>query len=279
MLKARKGFDDILVLGVSGCAFLPLIKLLTSARLIVNIDGLEHRRAKWNKYAKWFLRFSEHMAVKFGDTIIADNKGIADYVMDTYKLQPEVIAYGGNHVLTEVSDEEQDALLSRYDLRKKEYALTICRIEPENNIDITLETFAETGDKLVIVGNFHNSNYSLDLLHKYSCYSNIIMINSLYDKVPLYILRANSRCYIHGHSAGGTNPSLVEAMFFGRPILAFDVNYNRETTLNKAQYFSNKEDLKKLIANIQQCDGKVLQQIASEKYTWQIISKQYKQLY
>lgn len=85
MIKAIRGYDVILVLGVSGCMFLPIVKLLSKAKIVVNIDGLEHRRAKWGKTARWVLRQSEAMAVKWADCIVADNKGIQDYVTETYR--------------------------------------------------------------------------------------------------------------------------------------------------------------------------------------------------
>lgn len=102
-----------------------------SKKLIVNIDGLEHRRAKWGKMAKWVLRNSERMAVKFADVIIADNQGIADYVKQTYRMNPVVIAYGGDHVQREVSDKFQQNVLKEYGVTAGIYAIMVCRVEPE----------------------------------------------------------------------------------------------------------------------------------------------------
>lgn len=107
MLKCLRGYDTVLILGVSGCIFLPIFRLLYRKRLIVNIDGLEHRRAKWGKFAKWFLRTSEAMAVKYADVVIADNKGIQDYVKETYDMPSELIAYGGDHTQRDVPEAQQ----------------------------------------------------------------------------------------------------------------------------------------------------------------------------
>lgn len=104
------------------------------------------------------------------------------------------------------------------------------------------------------------------------------MIDSQYDADELYALRNCCRCYIHGHSAGGTNPSLVEAMHFGKPILAFDVIYNRETTDNKAYYFNSCEQLIALLQT-EGLDGAALKEIAQRKYTWRQIAEQYEALY
>ena len=120
MIKAIRGYDVILVLGVSGCMFLPIVKLLSKAKIVVNIDGLEHRRAKWGKTARWVLRQSEAMAVKWADCIVADNKGIQDYVTETYRKNSELIAYGGDHVLRNVTEKKQQEILNRYGLKKGE---------------------------------------------------------------------------------------------------------------------------------------------------------------
>lgn len=163
LLLSVRGFDTIVVLGVSGCIFLPLFRLLCRKRLIVNIDGLEHRRAKWGKFAKWFLRTSEAMAVRHADVVVADNKGIQDYVQDTYGKKAALIAYGGDHVLREVSEKKQLDILQKYGLEKAGYAISVCRIEPENNCHITLEAFAHQGMRLVFVGNWEYSEYGTEL--------------------------------------------------------------------------------------------------------------------
>ncbi|RHE93720.1 DUF1972 domain-containing protein [Bacteroides intestinalis] len=278
MLKCLRGYDAVVILGVSGCIFLPIFRLLYRKQLIVNIDGLEHRRAKWSKFARWFLRTSEAMAVRYADVVITDNKGIQDYVTDTYHKHSELIAYGGNHVLRDVPMMRQNEILEKYGLTKKEYAISICRIEPENNCHITLKAFAEVGQKLVFIGNWKYSTYGKELQRKYSKYTNICMLNAVYTLDVLYTLRNNARIYIHGHSAGGTNPSLVEAMFFGKPILAYDVIYNRETTENKACYFGNSKQLVELLRGTEE-NGEPLKEIAERRYTWRHISQQYEALY
>lgn len=278
MLKCLRGYDTVLILGVSGCIFLPIFRLLYRKRLIVNIDGLEHRRAKWGKFAKWFLRTSEAMAVKYADVVIADNKGIQDYVKETYDMPSELIAYGGDHAQRDVPEAQQLETLQKYQVKAGEYAVSVCRIEPENNSHIICEAFAASGKKLVFVGNWERSEYSRELKKKYSQYRNIRMVDSVYDLDELYALRNQCSCYVHGHSAGGTNPSLVEAMFFGKPILAFDVVYNRETTENRAYYFKNSKQLVELLAQKEK-DGKPMKEIAKRRYTWEHVAEQYEALY
>ncbi|MBE6341043.1 MAG: glycosyltransferase family 1 protein [Bacteroidales bacterium] len=278
MLKTNNKYDVALVLGVSGCIFLPFFRLWFKKKLIVNIDGLEHKREKWGKFAKWFLRKSEAMAVKYADVVIADNKGIQDYVKKTYNKNAAMIAYGGDHVAREVSPEQEAMILQEYGLEKGKYAISVCRIEPENNCHVILDAFSKTNKKLVYIGNWERSEYGKSLKEKYSAYKNICIHAPEYDLDTLYILRSNAETYVHGHSAGGTNPSLVEAMFFGNPIIAYDVVYNRATTEDSAYYFKNSEELLQLLQK-KELDGSIMKQIAEKKYTWKNIAAQYESLY
>ena len=278
MLRTSNKYDVVLILGVSGCIFLPIFRLWFRNKLIVNIDGLEHRREKWGKFAKWFLLKSEAMAVRYADVVVADNQGIKDYVTETYHKESALIAYGGDHVEREVSDEKQQEVLKQYDVRSGEYAISVCRIEPENNCHVILDAFSKTDRKLIYIGNWDRSEYGRELKEKYSKCPNINVHSPEYDLDTLYVLRSNAKEYIHGHSAGGTNPSLVEAMFFGKPILAFDVLYNRATTCEKANYFKNTEELVSLLSQ-EDLSGKAMHEIAREQYTWKIIASQYEALY
>ncbi len=278
MLCCIGRYDTVVVLGVSGCIFMPLFRLLYRKKLIVNIDGQEHRRTKWRGFAKWLLRTSEAIAVHCANVVIADNKGIQDYVERTYRKSSHLIAYGGNHAMRDVSAERQAEILGEWGVERHGYAVSVCRIEPENNCHITLEAFAESGMDLVFIGNWNHSGYGKSLKEKYGEYANIRMLDSVYDLDVLYALRENARVYVHGHSAGGTNPSLVEAMFFGRPILAFDVVYNRATTFGRAYYYNDAAELMSLLSN-QSLDGTVMKSLAMEHYTWERIAKQYEALY
>ncbi len=278
MVRAISGYDAILILGVSGCIFLPIFKLFCRKKVIVNIDGLEYRRAKWKPWVKKFLKLSEKAAVRFANVIITDNKGIQEYVKEEYGKESSLIAYGGNHALIDIAKEREEEILKQYNLEKDGYSISVCRIEPENNCHITLDAFKNSNEKLVFIGNWYRNGYSNKLKEMYCGYDNIMLLDSIYDLDILYTLRKNAKYYIHGHSAGGTNPSLVEAMFFGRPVLSFDVVYNRETTKNKAHYFTDADSLRQLIS-LGVDNGKELKDIACEEYTWAKIAKEYEALY
>lgn len=274
-----KNFDTVVILGVSGCIFLPIFRMFYRKNIVINIDGLEHKRDKWNNFARFFLLLSEKMAVKYANYVIADNKGIQQYVSDTYNKTSVMIAYGGDHVKRNVSELIQKEILKKYDLVSNEYAFTVCRIEPENNCHHILEAFAQSKMKLMFVGNFGHSDYAIKLKTKYEKYHNIIIHDAIYDLNILYALRNNCKLYIHGHSAGGTNPSLVEAMHFGRTILAYNVIYNRETTQEKAYYWKNVNELKALIEDNTLSCGEEMKRIASKEYIWKLIAQEYEALY
>ena len=278
MCKCLKGFDVILVLGVSGCLFLPIFNMLNSKKLIINIDGQEYKREKWGRFAKWILKFSEAMAVKYADVVVTDNKGIQDYVSEVYHRPSTLICYGGDHVRRDLSEEFECSVLKKYCLKKADYAITICRIEPENNSEIVLDAFSRSDRNIIYIGNWNHSEFSKNLCEKYSKFPNIKLVDAIYDLDVLYALRKNARLYVHGHSAGGTNPSLVEAMFFGVPIVSYDVIYNRETTENSACYFKDSDELLDIIRS-DSLDGGKLKEIAERRYRWSIISKQYSDLY
>ncbi len=278
MCRSMRGYDVILILGVSGCLFMPVLKVMSSSRIIVNIDGLEHKRAKWGKAARWVLRTSEVFAVKFADVIVTDNKGIQDYVSETYGKSSALIAYGGDHVKRNVSSATAMEILSNYGIKRGEYAITVCRIEPENNSHIILEAFSHTDMPLVFIGNWDHSDWSRSLRQHYAAYHNLHLLDAIYDLDILYTLRSNAGIYLHGHSAGGTNPSLVEAMHFGIPIAAFDVVYNRETTEGKAYYFKTPDELLEIV-NRGGLKGEEMKKIAERRYTWRHISRQYCDLF
>lgn len=273
-----KGYDTVLVLGCGGGFALPIYKLFSRAKIIVNIDGLEHRRDKWGKVAKWLLKTLEIFSVRFSDVIVADNVGIQNYVTDNYGKKSEMIAYGGDTVLRDISAEMCDAFLEKYNLRKKSYAISVCRIEPENNCHITLEAYSKSKRNLVFIGNWNRSEYGRVLRERFSECTNIKILDPIYNLDTLYVLRSNAEAYIHGHSAGGTNPSLVEAMFFGIPIYAFDCVYNIESTCHQANYYHTAIDLLKLLEEMPQ-NGDAMKTLAYERYTWKKIAMQYEAIY
>jgi len=272
LIKCLKTKPDVtLILGVSGCLFLPIYRLLSKSKVVTNIDGLEWKRDKWSGLAKRFLKFSEYLAVKYSDVVIADNQAIGDYVLSEYKKENEIIAYGGDHAISRQKDCELG-----------DFYFSLCRIEPENNVSLTLEAFSKSTNKIKFVGNWDSSEFGRELKAKYQQFDNIDIIDPIYDIDELYELRKSSIGYIHGHSAGGTNPSLVEVMHFAKPIYAFDCNFNQYTTESEARYFTTVEDLTTLLEMDDMClqeSAHKMKEIAERRYTWDVVTKQYEDTY
>ncbi len=277
LLRCMRGYDIILYLGVSVPIF-NFLKFFCKGKIIANIDGISKNRDKYKKYHKLYLEYLTKNKILAPDAIIADNRGIQDYAKDNFGRDSFLIAYGGDQVLRNISVGEQDRILSDMGLISKSYAISVCRIEPENNCHLTLEAFAKSGDTLVFVGNWNKSEYGRMLKEKFQLYKNIHIVDPIYDIDLLYVLRNNAKMYVHGHKVGGTNPSLVEAMFFGIPILCFDVVYNRATTFDAADYYTTAEELEKLIRQHKD-SGDSLQTLAYEHYTWKHIASEYEKVY
>ena len=272
----RSGHDQIVLLGVSGALALPLIRLISRARIVTNIDGIEWKREKWSLLARAVLRSSEWAAVRFSHEVIADNQAIADHVGDTYGSDCHVIAYGGDHALKHADEAEAPAGLPKC------YALALCRIEPENNVHVILEALDGLGTPLVFVGNWDNSAYGRDLKMRYGNRPNLHLLDPVYEPGALHALRARSSVYLHGHSAGGTNPSLVEMMHFGVPVLAHGCAFNRHSTEGKARYFETPTELADLLCSLDPDAaariGADMREIAQRRYTWDHICKAYFEL-
>lgn len=272
----------ILILGVSGCIFLPIVKFFCKKKIIVNIDGLEWRREKWNPLARKFLKYSELLAVRFADNIIADNKSIQNYLLTEYGRSSHLIAYGGDHAKAVPVG---FSLSSRWPFILNDYAFTVCRIEPENNIHLILAAFRASGIPFVLVGNWDNCDYGKTLRKEYSDTPNLFLLDPIYDQDQLDSLRSNCKLYIHGHSAGGTNPSLVEAMWLGLPIVCFDVSYNRETTENKSFYFRDVSSLVAISLRLMKNSELTvllrsdMKDIACLRYRWKTIVEQYSEVF
>lgn len=268
------GCDTILLLGVSGAIGIPFLRLVSSVRIIVNVDGIEWQRAKWSKVARLALRASEMLAVRFSHSVIGDNQRIVEYLFDQYRCKAELIAYGGDHAIQAMP---RKSLLP--DL-PPDYALSICRIEPENNVSLILDAFAGCdGLPLVFVGNWDKSAYGRALRARHKDARNMRLLDPIYDPGMLRALRDGARLYVHGHSAGGTNPSLVEAMHFGVAPVAYDCSFNRYTTHDQAIYFKNAEQLRSAISSLSgeeaQRVGDKMRAIALENYTWTRIGEAY----
>lgn len=271
--------DVLLVLGIKGAFLLPFIKWFSNRKVVVNLDGMINNRSR-TLVTRWLLKWAERIAVRYSDEVICGNRKLQQYIKETYHRKPAVIECGGDHVSKESFNDFQVGV---FPFLGKRYAINVCRIEPENNISLILETFARYPRfPLVIIGNWNAKRYGRALRKRFQAYRHIFMIDPIYDPKVLNMLRSNAYLYIHGHSGGGTNPALVEAMSLGLPVFAYDGTFNRETTQNAANYFQNHVQLIALLESA--CSDKLqgvgpeMHKIAQKRYTWKQVGKQYKDI-
>lgn len=272
--------DVLLILGVAGAWILPFVRLFTRKRIIISIDGIEWKRDKWSKLAKMYLYWAEGMAVKYSHCDISDNESIQDYTAVRYGSLSSVVEYGGDHTLKVAAGPED---VDRYPFLAKPYAFKVCRIEPENNLEMVLKAFSCFEQyPLVLVGNWAKSAYGSSLKKAYADHKNLILLDPIYDQREIDLLRGNASLYVHGHSAGGTNPSLVEAMYLGLPIMSFGVSYNRTTTEGRAVYFNSTEELTSLLYTTSpealREIGQAMKAVADRRYKWGLIASKYQAL-
>lgn len=234
----KQGFDIVYQLGYTSSAVFNFL-FPRKTIIVTNMDGMEWKRTKYNKWVQKFLRFSEWLAVKMSDHLIADSLGIQAYLEKKYKAKAFYSAYTAT-----VPAAYKESELGHHSLTKNNYDLLIARMEPENNIEMIIEGHlkAESTVPLIIIGGIH-APYGQHLFRKYNA-ANIQFRGAIYEKEVLDNLRHFARLYFHGHSVGGTNPSLLEAMACGCRIIAHDNQFNKTVLNGEALYFSDPDGLK-----------------------------------
>jgi glycosyltransferase involved in cell wall biosynthesis len=272
----RGAADTVLALGVSGGGPLAALAPLSSTRLVVHVDGREAERAKWGGTARRVLAWSERRAVRAADVIVADNAALARDISERYGCRPQVIAYGAEHARQARPGDISDLGLPA------RYALAIARAEPENNLETVIRAFARLPDQpLVIVANWSATRHGRLLRAAWEGCRNLHLLEAEYDPARLRAIRDRAWLYLHGHSAGGTNPSLVEMMPFGVPILAWDCAYNRASTAGSAPGFRDADGLIALVRRLATrpdvCAsmGAALATVAARRYRWDAIADAY----
>ena len=249
----------------------PIFRLI-GVKFITNVDGIEWRRAKWSGYIKQYFKFCELCAVKFSNELVYDSEGIKRYYHIIHKKKGNLIFYGSN--LPNIKGKTFNLnFVDKYTINDdlKNYFVVVMRLEPENNIEVIVKAFnrSKTKKKLLIIGP--STNFFDQYCLKFCDQKKIIYLGSIYDRELLNHIRTNSFCYIHGHSVGGTNPTLVEAISLNNKIICFNSIFNREVCKLNAKYFNNENDLIKLIEN--EIVGNEFK--LDERYNWDYVSKKY----
>lgn len=238
--------DVVLMLNAGNA---PLLKPFTLAGIptAIHLDGLESRREKWRGMGARYYRWAERAAVKWGDVVIADAQAIADHVKQQYGRTCTVIPYGAAVINPGV-----DRLVQLH-VEPGAYLLIVARMEPENHVLDAVHAYRLSNESqpLLVVGSAPYAQWYIDKVHAVAAGDpRIRFTGSLYDAELLDQLYGHARTYIHGHSVGGTNPSLLRAMGAGAPVLAFDVEFNREVTAEQAFFWGDAHALTELLNDV-----------------------------
>lgn len=247
--------------------------------IVTNMDGIEWRRIKYNFPVKIFLKYAEKLAVRHSHLLIADSMEVKDYLDKKYGINAQYIPYG-----SAIFQNPDPASLSALNLKPDEYYLLIARFQPDNNLEMIIRGFlqSETTYPLLLVGDYKN-HFGHSLRGKYPDHR-IIFQGSVFDKKILDNLRFYSKLYFHGHSAGGTNPSLLEAMGAKALICAYDSPFNREVLENNSFYFKTVLDITEILTHLHEKDFKMTWiqnncKVIENKYNWEIIFDTYFELF
>jgi len=277
-LLARERPDVAIVFNAANAPFVPLLRL-RGIPVAVHVDGLEWKRAKWGGAGRHYYRRAEAMAVRWADALIADAQGIADYYRDEFDAPTELLVYGAPLQPDPGHDRIADLGLSC-----RGYHLVVARFEPENHVAEILEGYHRSGacQPLVVVGSAPYADaYTAQLTEIAAGDPRIRLVGGLWDQRQLDQLYAHCSTYLHGHSVGGTNPSLLRAMGAGAPGVAFDVSFNREVLGPDGHFFRDPTDLPPLLEAAEQgpdawaAKGGRLRTRAATRYQWSEVADGY----
>ncbi len=264
--------------------------------LILNPDGHEWQRSKWNKLIKMYWRYSERRMVKYSDFIVCDSLNIKKYIdnkFKKYKKNTTYIAYGAD-IETNETDKDLEFV---YNFNKNNkliinsYYLVVGRFVPENNYETIIKEFMKSNTKkdLVLITSYENTKFYDELSKKYDLEKDkrIKFVGTVYDPNHLSLIRKNAYAYSHGHSVGGTNPSLLEALATTKINLLYDCVFNNEVGDGASLYWNkNNNSLKDLIEKVDNISedeieklNKIAKSIIIDKYKWDFVVSKYEDLF
>jgi glycosyltransferase involved in cell wall biosynthesis len=274
----KQHFDIILQLGYTSSSIWYFL-MPKKALIVTNMDGLEWKRSKFNKIVQNFLHFAESLAVKHSDYLIADSIGIQSYLKKTYQKEAIYIAYGAN-----TFENTEVEILQQYNVIEGQYNMLIARFEPENNLQMILDGVVQSNQNttFLVIGK-HETKYGEFLKIRYRNVPCIQFLGAIYDINHLNNLRFFSNLYFHGHSVGGTNPSLLEAMASKALIAAHRNEFNQGVLKQNAHYFSSVEDVKIILEHVNKQEFSAFIQsnytAIINDFNWDKINGQYLQLF
>ena len=282
--RARSAYDVVYMLGYGAALFCWLPRLF-GTEVWINMDGIEWRRTKYGRLGRLWLRLMEAAAVRTPTRIVADADAVEASLRRRHRRLPPcaVIPYGA----PARADEPDAASVRALGLQPGRYHLVVCRFEPENHVREIIEGYTASRSRrpLVVLGTARSDTpYVRALRQLAAADERVLLLPPIYDAARLTALRYHACTYLHGHSVGGTNPSLVEALGCGNAVIAHDNAFNREVAGPAALYFSTAADVPSLVERLEADEplraqlGREARQQQQQRYTWDAVVAAYLRL-
>jgi glycosyltransferase involved in cell wall biosynthesis len=274
----RHRTDSAIVFNSANSPFLPALR---AARIPVatHVDGLEWKRDKWGTAGRRYYQMAERLAVKWSDALIADAVGIQDYYLEKFNKPTDLITYGAP-ILDGVGADR----LAELGLTANGFHLVVARFEPEHHVDMIVEGYSASSATmpLIVVGSAPYADEYTERVRSLAD-DRVTFLGGVWDQELLDQLYANAFTYLHGHSVGGTNPSLLRALGASAATTAFDVVFNREVLGDAGRYFGSADDVRTQVerAEARPVETRMLGSLArlrADDYDWDEVTDRYESL-
>lgn len=276
-----KRFDAALICNAANAPFAPLLRF-TGTPVAINVDGLEHKRKKWNWLGRRYYLLAERLATILPNVTVTDAQVIHDYYQARYNAPSTMIAYG-----SEVERRPDRASVRRWRVEPNRYVLYVSRLEPENNAHLVIDAFKKvrTAYRLLVVGDApYARDYIADLKMRARGDKRIIFTGFVFGQ-DYRALQQNAYCYVHATEVGGTHPALLEAMGYGNCVLTLATPENIEAIGEAGIAYADEADLTDKLQRVLR-DGSLVhgfrhraQTRVQRIYDWEKVVDQYERLF
>ena len=274
-------FDAALICNAANAAFAPLLRA-SGTPVAINVDGLEHKRRKWNWLGRGYYKLSERLAVWLPNETVTDARVIQDYYLTRYNAASTMIAYGA-----EVERRPDRAAVRQWGVEPNRYVLYVSRLEPENNARLVIEAFkrVRTPHKLLVVGDAPYAHEYIRRLRELARDDWRIVFTGFVFGDAYRALQQNAYCYVHATEVGGTHPALLEAMGYGNCVLTLATPENVEAVGEAGIHYADAADLAAKLQRVLR-DGAIVNQYrlraqarVKERYDWEYVVDRYEELF
>jgi glycosyltransferase involved in cell wall biosynthesis len=274
-------YDAALICNAANAPFIPILRL-AGTPVAINVDGLEHKRKKWNWLARRYYLLAERLATKLPNETVTDARVIQDYYLTQYNKPTTMIAYGA-----EVERAPDRAAVRQWGVEPNRYVLYVSRLEPENNAHLVIEAFkrVRTSHRLVVVGDAPYAHDYIEQLRASARRDRRIIFTSFVFGDAYRALQQNAYCYVHATEVGGTHPALLEAMGYGNCVLTLATPENLEAVGEAGIPYGDADELAAQLQRVLR-DGSLVnayrqraQKRVREHYDWEGVVDRYEAMF